>query len=34
MRNKYYYLEGEYVTESEMTAGIKELLKQIGKTEE
>ncbi|MDE6759649.1 MAG: hypothetical protein K2J90_03095 [Lachnospiraceae bacterium] len=34
LQNKYYYLESEHVTESEMTASIKELLKQIGKPEE
>ena len=34
LQNKYYYLESEHVTESEMTAVIKECLKQMGKPEE
>ncbi|MDE5864360.1 MAG: hypothetical protein K2H34_08440 [Lachnospiraceae bacterium] len=33
LQNRYYYLEGEHVTEKEMTACIKELLKEIGKAE-
>ena len=32
-QNRYYYLEGEHVTEDEMTACIKKLLKEMGKPE-